>query len=145
MGYRKILCGVTCSENSQMAAAKAAELAHQSGAELVFFFVSDPGFLNGITSCARYEMIRDDFSKLAKMCLVRACDLARERGLEPREVVRSGAVREELRAMIEVEQPDVLVVGHEDRDRFLDFIFGVRVGKAVEEMRRELGIPLVVV
>ncbi|OPZ59966.1 MAG: universal stress protein UspC [Deltaproteobacteria bacterium ADurb.Bin510] len=145
MGYNRILCAVTCSEESQRGAAKAAELAQQSQAELVYFFVSDPVFLNGISFCAQFDMLKDNFDKLAKLALDAACAEAAKHGVTPRTLVLYGAVVPELKKLLTSEHADLLVVGHEERKRFMEFVYKDGVEESAEKLRKELGFNLLVV
>jgi len=145
MPYKKIVCAVTCSEESQRGASKAAELAQQNKAELVFFFVSDPVFMNGISFCAKYDQLKDDFDKLAKLALDGAIAEAGRFGVTPRTQVLYGAVVVEIRKLLESEQADLLVVGHEERERFMEFIYKDGVEQAAESLRKQVGFSLLVV
>ena len=145
MGYRKILCAVTCSDESQRGAVKAAELARQSQAELVYFFVGDPVFLNGISFCAQFDMLKDNFDKLAKLALDSACEIAAKHDVTPRTLVVYGSVVPELKKLLSTEQADLLVVGHEERNRFMEFVYKDGVEEGAERLRKELGFNLLVV
>lgn len=145
MPYKKIVCAVTCSEESQRGAAKAAELAQQNNADLLYFFVSDPVFMNGISFCAQFDQLKDDFDKLAKLALDSAGVEAGRFGVTPRTRVLYGKAVAELRKLLESEQADLLVVGHEDRERFMEFVYKDGVEEAAESLRKQLGFNLLVV
>jgi len=145
MGYTKILCAVTCSEQSQRGAAKAAELAQQSQAELVYFFISDPVFLNGISFCAQFDSLKDSYDRLAKFALDGACEIAAQYGVTARVLELYGPVVPELKKLVTTEQADLLVVGHEERARFMEFVYKDGVEQAAESLRKQLGFNLLVV
>ncbi len=145
MGYNKIVCGVTCSEASARAAARAAHLAKEHGAELIYLNVVDSTFLKGITVSSRPHHAEDALLHFGDHCLQYALEIANVLGVDARTTTRRGRVYIVIREFILEEGADLLVIGHEQRTFFERFLLNGEVEKHAERLRQETGVDVIVV
>jgi len=145
MGYKKIVCGVTCSEASARAATRAAQIAKDDNAELIYLNVADTTFLKGITVSSRPQHAEDSLLCFGDHCLQYAKEIARALGVSSRTATRTGRVYTVIKDFILEEQADLLVIGHETRTFFERFILNGEVERHVDKLKNETGIDVVVV
>jgi len=145
MGYKKIVCGVTCSEASARAAARAAQIAKDDDAELIYVNVADSTFLKGNTISSRPHHAEDALLRFGDHCLQYAREIARALGVTSRTTTRKGRVYGVIRELILEEHADLLVIGHESRTFFEKFILNGQVEKHIDKLKEETGIDVVVV
>ncbi len=145
MGYNKIVCGVTCSEASARAAAKAAGIAQEMGAELIFLNVADITFIKGSTISLQRTFAEDTLFNFGNQCLKFAGEIASALGVQARTVSRRGRIRDVIREVILEEKADLLVIGHEQRTFFERFIFNGEVEKHVARIKENIDIDVIVV
>lgn len=145
MGYKKIVCGVTCSEASARAAGRAAQIAKDNNAELIYLNVADSTFIKGLTVSSRRHHAEDVLLRFGDHCLEYAGEIANAFGVKCRTETRTGRVYEVIRDFILEEHADLLVIGHEARTFFEKFILNGEVEKHVDTLKEETGIDVVIV
>jgi nucleotide-binding universal stress UspA family protein len=143
MSYRCIVCGVTGSAHAQSAALEAAALAKQHDARLIYVYAVDTTFLRG--GIAAQAGVRDSLVKLGHHILDMAEELAKAHGIAPVKRVRIGPVMEVLKAVIEEEKADLLMLGHEKRTLFEKTLFHGEVEDHVKELEDQTGVSVKVV
>ncbi len=145
MAYKSIVCGVTGSESSQKAALEAARLAKENQAALTYVYAVDVKFLKGLTIQLTSDFAEKTLEHLGGHILERAEESAAAQGVTPRKVIRSGAVLEVLKQVIQEEKADLLMLGHEDRSFFEKILFGGEVEDHVQELIKQTGVSVQVV
>ncbi len=145
MSYRSIVCGVTGSERSHLAAKEAARLARENQASLVYVYVVDVNFLKGMTIQLTSSYAEDTLAHIGETILAEAEDIARQEGVTPQKVLVRGRVIEEIRRVIIDRQADLLVVGDEGRTFAERVLFGGEVADSVAELEKQTGVPVKVV
>lgn len=143
MTYQCIVCGVTGSAHAQSAALEAASLAKEHNARLVYVYVVDTSFLRG--GIASQAGVQDSLVNLGNHILDMAEELARSQGVTPKKIVRKGAVLEVLKAIIQEEKADLLMLGHEKRTIFEKALFHGEVEDHVRELQDQTGVHVKVV
>jgi nucleotide-binding universal stress UspA family protein len=144
MEYQRIVCGVTGSAQAQKAAIRAARLAKQCGAELLYVYAADASFAHGMTVGVTLQYIEESLVKLGNHILDHAVQLAQAEGVEPRTIVRVGPALEVLRTVVLEEQADLLVIGSENRSFFERFLIKGEVESHIENLKKITGVEVVV-
>lgn len=145
MAYKQIVCGVTGSEPSQKAAREAARLAKENQAALTYVYAVDVKFLKGMTVQLTPDFAEKALEHLGGHILERAAEGAAAEGLDPRKIIRTGAVLDVLKDTLREEKADLLVLGHEDRSFFEKILFGGEVEDHVQELIKQTGVNVLVV
>ncbi len=146
MSYKKIVCGVTGSEHSLKAAGEATRLAKENQAELIFVYVVDATFLKGMTVQLTTEFAQKTLENLGAHILERAEEIAASQGvLNSKKILRPGSILEELKKIIDEEQADLLVIGHEERSFFEKILFKGEVEDHIQELINRTGVSVLVI
>jgi nucleotide-binding universal stress UspA family protein len=145
MTYKSIVCGVTGSAHSQKAALEAAALAKQHNAALTYVYAVDIGFIKSSVGGLSTSLAEDGLVHLGDHILDYAAELAQAQGVTPKKIVRRGAVLEVLRAVVQEEKADLLVLGHEKKSFFEKTLFKGSVEDHIEELKRQTGTEVTVV
>jgi nucleotide-binding universal stress UspA family protein len=145
MSYRSIVCGVTGSKRSHLAAREAARLARENQASLVYVYVVDVNFLKGMTVQLTTKYAEDTLAHIGETILNEAEGIAREEGVTPQKVLVRGRVIDEIRRVVVERQADLLVVGDEGRTFAEKVLFGGTVADNVAELEKQTGVPVKVV
>jgi nucleotide-binding universal stress UspA family protein len=146
MTYKSIVCGVTGSTHSQKAALEAARLAKTDNARLTFVYAVDTGFLNNsIGGRLTSDLARDGLARLGAQLLDFAGQLAQSQGVSPKKIVRTGAVLEILKQVLQEEKADLLVLGHENRTFFEKALFKGKVEDHAHELQQQTGTEVSII
>lgn len=143
MGYKTIVCGVTGSAHSQKAALRAAVLAKENNAALVYVYAVDASFLQG--GVASSSGVKASLMKLGAHIVDIAEQLAATQGVTPKKIVRAGKVLDVLKEVVMEEKADLLLLGHEERTFFEKVMFRGGVEDHVQELQQQTGITVDVV
>jgi nucleotide-binding universal stress UspA family protein len=146
MAYKKIVCGVTASAQSQKAALEAAKLAKQHGAQLIYVYVVDLAFLKGgkLGSLSQ-DVIAQSIEKLGRQIVDLAEQIAASEGVTPKKIVRRGTVLEVLGQVMNEQKADLLVLGHEERTFFEKHLFEGSVEDHIQELKARTGAEVTVI
>lgn len=146
MSYKSIVCGVTGSAHAQKAALKAAVMARENDAQLVYVYVVDTDFFRkGIAVELSSHSITESLKHLGTHILGVAEQLALTQGVTPKKIVKTGRVLDALQEVVKEEKADLLVLGHEDRTFFEKVLFKGDVESHVGELKKKTGIDVSVV
>jgi nucleotide-binding universal stress UspA family protein len=145
MGYSSIVCGVTGSAHAQKAALEAAALAKRDNARLTYVYAVDVGFLKGGVGGMSSSIAGEGLKRLGEHILNYAAGLARSQGVTPKKIVRQGAALEVLKQVVQEEQADLLVLGHEERSFFEKALFKGEVEDHVEELKQQTRVEVTVI
>jgi nucleotide-binding universal stress UspA family protein len=146
MAYKKIVCGVTASAHSQKAALKAARLAKQDGAELIYVYAVDVTFLEGGRTVSLTEdVVADSLEKVGKYILELAGQIAAAQEVKPKKILRRGRVLDVLKLVMSEEKADLLVLGHEKRTFFEKALFKGDVEDHIQELKSQTGTEVIVI
>jgi nucleotide-binding universal stress UspA family protein len=143
MAFQCIVCGVTGSAHAQSAAIEAAILAKEHNARLVYVYAVDTSFLRG--GAASASGVQDSLVSMGNHILDMAEELAKSQGVSPKKVVRKGAALEVLKAVVQEEKADLLMLGHEKRTIFEKALFRGEVEDHVKELQEQTGVNIRVV
>jgi nucleotide-binding universal stress UspA family protein len=102
-------------------------------------------FLKGLTIQLTPDFAEKALEHLGGHILERAGESAAAQGPTPKKVIRSGPVLEVLKQVLQEEQADLLVLGHEDRSFFDKVLFGGAVEDHVQELQLQTGVPVLIV
>jgi nucleotide-binding universal stress UspA family protein len=145
MGYTSIVCGVTGSAHAQKAALEAAALAKRDNARLTYVYAVDVGFLKGSVGGMSSGLAGEGLERLGEHILDYAVELAQSQGVTPKKIIRRGAPLEVLKQVVQEEQADLLVLGHEERSFFEKALFKGEVEDHVEELKQRTGAEVTVI
>ncbi|MCX5880515.1 MAG: universal stress protein [Deltaproteobacteria bacterium] len=145
MDYTTIVCGVTGSLHSQKAALEAAVLASKSQTALVYVYVVDVSFLRRGSGSMTSGAVADSLDKLGAQILDIAEEIAKTQGVVPKKILRKGPVLDVLKQVIQEENADLLVLGHEDRTFFEKALFKGDVEDHLEELKKQTGAEVTVI
>jgi nucleotide-binding universal stress UspA family protein len=145
MNYKKIVCGVTGSAASQKAALKAAQLAKENEADLIFVYAVDISFLKGMTVELTSQFAQKTLEHLGGHILDQAEEVSAGVGITPRKVLRPGEVLEVLKQVLKEEKADLLVIGHEERSFFEKVLFKGVVEDHLQELILQTGVSAQVI
>jgi nucleotide-binding universal stress UspA family protein len=145
MSVKAIVCGITGSVNSQKAVKTAVETALSEAARLVFVYVVDVAFLNGLTIQLRPKYAEDFLERLGNELLDEAAEIASAGGVASKKVLRKGKVMVEIRTVLQEEKGDLLVVSDEGRGFAEKVLFGKRLPDNIKELERRAGVPVKVI
>jgi len=139
----KIICATIGSEASKKAEDRAIELAVENKGELIFVYVVDTSFLNGVIRKIRsLEETKIELRRIGRLILDSACKKAEEKGIIARAEILTGAVHEEIIRLIMLEKSDLLVIGQEKRSPLEKHFTKGMVEKFIEEIIKETGVKV---
>lgn len=145
MGFKSIVCGVTGSAHAQKAALEAAVLAKQNNAKLTYVYAVDTGFLKSSFGGMSTSIAQEGLERLGSQILEFAEQLAKANHITPKKVVRSGPVLQILQQVVQEEEADLLVLGHEERSFFQKALFKGGVEDHIEELKKLTGVDVTVI
>jgi nucleotide-binding universal stress UspA family protein len=145
MSYKKIVCAVTGSEASRKAALKAAQLAKEYQAGLIFVYAVDASFLKGMTVELTSDFVGKTLEHLGGHILDRAEEIAHVQGVNPKKILKYGPVLEVLKQVLSDEGADLLIIGHEGRSFFEKVLFKGEVEDHVQELIKQTGVSVQVI
>jgi nucleotide-binding universal stress UspA family protein len=146
MAYNSIVCGVTGSTHSQKAALEAAILAKRDSARLTFVYAVDTGFLkSSLGGRLSSNLAQDGLNRLGAHILDFAEQLAQSQGITPKKIVRVGAVLEILKQVLQEENADLLVLGHENRTFLEKALFKGQVEDHIDELKQQTGTEVTII
>jgi nucleotide-binding universal stress UspA family protein len=145
MPYKKIVCGVTGSEASQKGALKAAQMAKENQADLIFVYAVDINFLKGMSVELTSDFAQKTLAHLGSHILDRAEEISLAEGITPKKILRPGAVLEVLKQILGEEKADLLIIGHEGRSFFEKVLFKGEVEDHVQELINQTGVSVQIV
>jgi nucleotide-binding universal stress UspA family protein len=107
----KILCATRGGEASYRSQDAAIALAKTRGAELVFLFVVDIGFLDKTERAVRPDVVAEEMTHLGEFLLSMAQERAKAEGVTAQRLIYRGRVRQELTEAAKREGADTLILG----------------------------------
>ena len=105
-----ILCPTRGGEASYINQDRAIELAKEKNARLIFLHISNVQFLEGLASPVLID-VETEMEHLGEFILAMAQERAQAQGIHAEAIVESGLFLETLKAVIEKEAVDVLILG----------------------------------
>ena len=110
-----ILCPTRGGERSFPNQDRAAALAKERNAELIFLYINDVTFLNQVASPVLIDL-EAELEEMGEFLLTMAQDRAAKLGVEAQAIVRQGVFREAIAEVIPEFGVDILVLGSSDED-----------------------------
>lgn len=145
MAAKSIVCGVTGSDASHLAARQAARLAKEDGAALTFVYAVDAGFLHGLTIQLRAEYAESALLPVGRHILQDAVAIAAQEGVTARSELRKGKVLDVIKQVVAETGSDLLVLGDEGRTFTEKVLFGGEVLDHVNELQEQTGARVLIV
>jgi len=139
-----IVCATRGGEASRRTQERAIALAKKRGSELIFLCVVDPGFARPANK-ALAAALRSELERLGRALLYIAQARAREQGVAAKAVVRCGPVGDTIEAYLREVNARTLVIGAPRNETALRAFDPGEIGLLAEDVKRELGIEIVVV
>jgi len=106
-----ILCATRGGEASYRAQDAAIALARERGDTLVFLYVVDTHFLDRTERAVRPDVVAEEMARMGAFLLAMAQERARAQGVEAQARVRRGEMPEELKAAVQEEGANLVVLG----------------------------------
>lgn len=122
---------------------RAAALALERDANLVFLYVSNVSFLDRLGGTARVDILEEELDELGEFLLAMAQERAERNGLKTERVVRHGRFRLALGEVIEEYGVTTLVLGRPAHDAAITTI--EYISRAAQTMAADHGIEVFVV
>ena len=113
-----ILCPTRGGERSYPNQDRAASLAKERKAELIFLYISDVTFINQVASPVLID-IEAEIDEMGEFLLAMAQERAAKQGVEAKSTVRHGVFSEVITEVIPEYKVDVLVLGSSDEEHGL--------------------------
>jgi nucleotide-binding universal stress UspA family protein len=105
-----IVCATRGGEASRRTQEKACALAAEREERLIFLYVVDPSFAEGVAG-EMTEALTAELRILGRSLLRLAQHRARERDLRPEVIIREGPIRETIEAFLQEVQASTLIIG----------------------------------
>jgi nucleotide-binding universal stress UspA family protein len=143
----RILCGTIGSPESKRAEERAIELARQYNAELIFVYIVDTGFLDGLERKLHGKNdINIGLQRIGELILKDAQKRAHAAGIEAKiEVIQDMNILEGIELLIKEQNIDILVIGKEKRGLLEKHLIGGEVYKFVDSIAARTGVRVEVV
>ena len=145
MAYKSIVCGVTGSESSRKSGLASGPISQRKSGRPDLCLCGGCQIPERLNYSDHFGFRGKDPGDLGGHILERAEESAAAQGVTPRKVIRSGAVLEVLKQVIQEEKADLLMLGHEDRSFFEKILFGGEVEDHVQELIKQTGVSVQVV
>lgn len=113
-----ILCPTRGGERSYPNQDRAASLAKERKAELIFLYISDVTFINQVASPVLID-IEAELDEMGEFLLAMAQERAAKQGVKAQATVRHGVFSEVIAEVIPEYEVDVLVLGSSDEEHGL--------------------------
>jgi nucleotide-binding universal stress UspA family protein len=107
----KVLCAIRGGEASYRTQDAAIALAKERGDQLLFLYVVDIAFISKTARAVRPDVVRAEMDRMGEFLLDLAQERARSQGISPELILRSGDLRQELKAATRELGVDVVVLG----------------------------------
>jgi len=107
----KILCPTRGGEASYRTQDVAIALAREQGSPLVFLFVVDTHFLDRTERAVRPDVVMEEMARMGGFLLAMARERAAAQGVQAEVRIRRGELQEELKAAVEEEGADLVILG----------------------------------
>jgi nucleotide-binding universal stress UspA family protein len=121
---------------------RAAALAKERNARLIFLYVSNVSFLDRLGGPVRVDILEDELDDLGEFLLAMAQERAEKSGVKTERVIRHGRFRPALADVIEEYEVTTLVMGrpaHDDAITTIEYI-----SQAAQTMAANHGIEVLV-
>ena len=147
-----ILLALSSFRQSDAEIAAALSRCAEAGAPLVVLFVVDinlarylteSGTLHGSTLRQQLEDgLLDDHRRQAETSLRRAAEMASAAGVACRTVLRTGRFADEVKSVVEAEQPQLVILTRARRPDWLRRLFGSPVGRLTADLGKACPVEI---
>ena len=107
----KILCPTRGGEDSHRTQDAAIALAIEEDKPLVFLYVLDTHFLDRTRRAVRPDVVRQEMARMGEFLLAMAQERAKVRGIQAEVRIRYGEVCDEVKAAVEEEGAQLVILG----------------------------------
>jgi nucleotide-binding universal stress UspA family protein len=107
----KVLCAIRGGEASYRTQDAAIALAKERGDQLLFLYVADIAFISKTARAIRPDVVKAEMDKMGEFLLDLAQERAKSQGVCPELILRSGDLRQELKAATRELDVGVVVLG----------------------------------
>lgn len=135
-----ILCSTRGGEASVRTQKAAIKRAKETGARLIFFYVTDIEFLAHANYAMRSDVITREMDKMAEFLMVMAVERAEREGIKADYLIRHGRFAKELEAVVREENITLVVLGQPEGEESAFGISGLR--SLAEKIRKDTGVEV---
>lgn len=150
---KKVLLILSFLRNTPKSAEEAINIAKEKGAELIIFFVldiefaeriahrlTDEGWIGGRPSEQLYTSILREYKIQSELRTQEIEKSAAAVGVSARSIIKSGTLLDETRKIVQLEEPDLIVISRRKRSNLSRLIFGSLVTALKNQVACEVRI-----
>jgi len=149
----KILLILSTTRKSDKSVKKAVDIASKENARLIILFVVDyevpqkifdslteEGWIGGKTTKTLFNAVLDEYSVLGKEKILEIEEVARDKGVDYKSIIKSGTFLDVALSVAEKEQVGLIIVTRRKRSHLSRFFFGSAVAELKEKVTCEIKI-----
>jgi nucleotide-binding universal stress UspA family protein len=134
----KILCATRGGEASYRTQDAVIARAKDEGAEVLFLYVVDVGFLRSTSTGVRADVMVQEMERMGSFLLAMACERAEKEGVQARPVLRHGSLAGALREVACEEGVTLIAFGRPAKESVFQ---PSGLEKLTQKLEEETGIP----
>jgi nucleotide-binding universal stress UspA family protein len=137
-----IVCAIRGGPGSQATIGQAIALAKQTGLPLHFLYVVNLDFMSR-TSSSHVQTVSGEMHQMGEFILIKAEEVAAERGVTAQGTVRQGKVREEIAGLCHEIDAEYLVLGRPHIEGEDNLFTQALLAQFIDQIEQETGAKVV--